>query len=246
MVEEIELLRKTIGASEIKRVAIVDDVFDTPAIGQNDMGACLEFLQNGEAARAYAKIEQSIWASAIADIGNGEHDSTNVAEVLEKLYEKYVNTGDGKCDPAGLFSRTRDANLQYLRPLLELLASCDSLVVHRFGSATPTIGEDEMPDLVLVDLFLNPAISPVVHPEEVAAQAAATQSMERVRPLLKKDPAVILMSSHGEKGQQEADKYRGKLSDRVYASRFAFVDKGQIKKDPKHGLRVDLISNQPQ
>lgn len=239
MAEEIELLRKTIETSDIKRVAIVDDVFDTPTIDQNDMGACLEFLQKGDDARTSAQIKQGVWASAIADIGIGEHDSANVAEVIEKLYEKYVDTGDGKCDPAGLFARTRDANLQYLRPLLELLGSCDSLVVHRFGSATPTIGEDEMPDLVLVDLFLNPAISPVVQPEEGAAQAAASQSMERVRPLLKKDPAVILMSSHGERGQREADNYRGKLSDRVYASRFAFVDKGQVKKDPKHGLRVE-------
>jgi hypothetical protein len=239
MADVVELLRTTVGASDIKRVAIVDDVFDTPSIDPDDTGAFLEFLQSSEEVRAHAQIEQLVWAEAITDIGQGEHDSGNVAEVLEKLYEKYIDTGDVKCDPAGVFARKRDANLGFLRPLLELLRSCESLVIQTFGSATPTIGEEEMPDLVLVDLFLNPAISPVDEPNHGDALAAAEKSMERVRPLLTKDPAIILMSSHGEKGQQEADSYRAKLNDHVYASRFAFVEKGQVTKHPDNGLRIE-------
>jgi hypothetical protein len=239
MADVVELLRTTVGASDIKRVAIVDDVFDTPSIDPGDTGAFLEFLQSSEEVRAHAKIEQLVWAAAITDIGQGEHDSGNVAEVLEKLYEKYIDTGDVKCDPAGVFARERDLNLGFLRPLLELLRSCESLVIHTFGSATPTIGDEEMPDLVLVDLFLNPAISPVDEPNLGEALAAAEKSMARVRPLLTKNPAIILMSSHGEKGQQEADRYRAKLNNHVYASRFAFVDKGQVTKHPDRGVTVE-------
>lgn len=239
MADVVELLRATVSASDIKRVAIVDDVFDTPSIDADDKGAFLEFLDSSEEVRAHAQIEQFVWANAITDISQGEHDSGNVAEVLEKLYEKYIDTGDVKCDPAGVFARKRAANLDFLRPLLELLRSCESLVIQTFGSATPTIGEEEMPDLVLVDLFLNPSISPVDEPNLGDALAAAEKSMERVRPLLTKDPAIILMSSHGEKGQQEADSYRAKLNDHVYASRFAFVEKGQVTKHPDNGLRIE-------
>lgn len=238
MVDEVELLRTTVDASAIRRVAIVDDVFDTPAIGPDDTGAFLEFLQSGEEARAQAQIDRVVWDAAITDISVAEHDSENVAEVLEKLYEKYIYTGDIKCDPAGIF-RTRDANLGFLRPLLELLRSCQSLVIRTYGSATLTVSEEEMPDLVLVDLYLDPAISPVDEPIQGEALAAVDKSMARVRPLLAKDPAIILMSSHGEKGQQEAESYRARLNDRVYGSRFSFVDKGQVTKHPELGLKVE-------
>lgn len=239
MTEEVELLRRTVSASAIKRVAIVDDVFDTPAISEKDLGGLLEFLQKSEESRTGAQIEKSVWDKAVSDIKATEHDSGNVATVLEKLYEMYIDTGDRKYDPAKIFSNTRDANLGYLRPLLELLKSCESLELRRFGSQAPAIGDHEMPDLVLVDLFLNPAIAPVEEPNNGVAQAAAERSLSRVRPLLKRAPSVILMSSHGEKGQQEAESYRAKLDDRVYASRFGFVDKGQIKKDPQLGLSVE-------
>lgn len=239
MADVVELLRTTVGASDIKRVAIVDDVFDTPSIDADDSGAFLEFLQSSKEVPAHAQIELHVWNNAITDIVEGELDSGNVAEVLEKLYERYIETGDVKCDPAGVFARKREANLGFLRPLLELLRSCESLVIQTFGSASPTIGEEEMPDLVLVDLFLNPAISPVDEPNLGDALAAAEKSMERVRPLLTKDPAIILMSSHGEKGQQQADIYRAKVNNHVYASRFAFVEKGQVTKHPDNGFRIE-------
>lgn len=239
MAEEIDLLRRTVGASDIKRVAIVDDVFDTPTIIPENMGAVLDFLQNGEESRASTNIERAVWDRAISDIQATEHDSEDLAEVLEKLYKMYVETGDSKYDPAGVFSHTRGANLSYLRPLLDLLSSCESLVLSKFGSQAPVIDDEEMPDLVLVDLYLNPSIAPVEELNNAVAQAAAEMSLARVRPLLKKDPSIILMSSHGEKGQQEAESYRAKLNDRVYASRFGFIDKGQIKKHPQRGLLVE-------
>ena len=239
MDEEVELLRRTVGASDIKRVAIVDDVFDTPAIDPDDEGAFLDFLENGKATRDIAQVDDGVWAKAIADIRSGESDSDSVSEVLEKLYEKYIDAGEVTFDPAGVFSRKRDANLAYLRPLLKLLRSCESLVIHRFGSATPTVGADEMPDLVFVDLFLNPAISPIDEPTVGDARTAVDLSLDRVRPLLKKDPAIILMSSHGVRGQQEAESYRARLNDRVYASRFAFVEKGQVQIQAEHGLRIE-------
>lgn len=239
MAEGVELLKKTIAASEIKRVTIVDDVFDTPAIAPEDLGNALEFFQKGEESRTSAQIEKGTWDRAIADIKATEHDSEHVAAAVEKLYEMYIETGDSRFDPGGVFARTREANLGYLRPLLELLRSCESLTLRRFGSQAPTVGENEMPDLVLVDLYLNPAIAPVEEPNNGVAQAAAERSLTRVRPLLKNYPSVILMSSHGEKGQEEAESYRGKLDDRVYASRFGFVDKGQIKKHPEQGLSIE-------
>lgn len=239
MAEEIELLRRTVRASDIKRVAIVDDVFDTPAINADHMGAVLDFLEKGEASRASVDIEKGVWDQAIADIRANEHDSENVAVVLEKLYERYIETGEDLHDPGGLFNQTREANLSFLRPLLELLRSCESLVLSKFGSQAPTIDDGDMPDLVLVDLYLNPSIAPVEEPDNALAQAAAERSLTRVRPLLKNDPSVILMSSHGEKGQQEAESYRAKLNDRIYASRFGFVSKGQVKKDPRHGLSIE-------
>jgi|GEM_PF-1583968 len=239
MGDEIELLRQTVHSSDIKRVAIVDDVFDTPTIDRDDEGAFLDFLESKNGARDIAQIDHGVWTKAITDIRAGERDSDSVAEVLEKLYEKYVDASEVRCDPAGVFSRKRDVNLAFLRPLLTLLGSCESLIIRKFGSTTPTVGADEMPDLVLVDLFLNPEISPIEEPSNIDARAAADVSLDRVRPLLKKDPAILLMSSHGERGQQEAENYRAKLDNSVYASRFAFVDKGQVKIDPEQGLLVE-------
>lgn len=242
MGEEAELLRRTVGTSGIKRVAIVDDVFDTPDLKERDQGGFLDFLQGGEKIRIHTKIEQNVWSRAISDIAGGEHNSSYVAEVLERLYKNYLVAGDPMCDPCGIFARERDANLGFLRPLLELLLSCESLVIQTFGSEAPTVGEEEMPDLVLVDLFLNPSISPVEEPNPGEGLAAVARSMERVRPLLAKDPAIILMSSHGERGQKEASNYRAQLNDRVYASRFAFVDKGEIKKHLEHGVIIEATA----
>lgn len=239
MPEVVDLLKKAVAASEIRRVAIVDDVFDTPSAGPEDLGNMLEFFEKNDEVQASAQIERATWDAAIADIRATEHDSEHVAAALEKLYDCYVETGDSKFDPAGMFARTRGPNLGFLRPLLALLRACESLTLRRFGSQTPAVGDAEMPDLVLVDLYLNPAIAPVVEPENGEAQAAAELSLARVRPLLKNDPSVILMSSHGEKGKQEAESYRSKLNDRIYASRFGFVDKGQIQKHPEQGLSVE-------
>jgi hypothetical protein len=242
MTNGVELLRKTVGLSGIKKVAIVDDVFDTPTIGSHQHGALLMFLKSGETARVRAKIDKLVWDTAIADIGIADHDSDNVAEVLEKLYETFV-LGDNTCDPAGMFAIARSANLEFLQPLLELLRSCESLDIKTFGSAPRAIGEHEMPDLVLVDLYLNPEISPVEEPNQIEAVAAVDKSMTRVRHLLLKDPAIILMSSHGENGKREADSYRSRLNDRVYGSRFGFVDKGQVRKDQNHSFKIEGAAN---
>jgi len=244
MLNEVDLLRSTIAASAIKRVAIVDDVFDTPTIGYDNLGKLLDFLQNNKETRAHANIEQGIWDDAITDIGESEFDSGNVSAVIEKLYEMYIYTGDKQFDPTDVFERTRDANLNFLRPILELLKSCECLDIRTFGSAAMTTNEGEMPDLVLVDLYLNPALSPISDPNLEDAQAAVDKSIERVRPLLKNEPAIILMSSHGTKGRKEADNYRARLNDRIYASRFSFVDKGHVIKDPKLGLKVDGVARE--
>lgn len=237
MSDGVELLRKEIAASGIKHVAIVDDAFDTPLPDAGDAGGLLDFLQLRGEVRVSAGIDSRIWNDAIADISASEHDSENVAEVVEKLYEKYIDSGDVQYDPAGLFKRTRDANLGYLRPILKLL-TCDDLTLYRFGSNTPELSGGEAPDLVLVDLFLSAEIAPTDSPEGANANVAAQKSLDRARPLLVKDPAVILMSSHGDKGQAEAENYRAKLEHKVYASRFGFVDKAHVKLQ-EHALVVD-------
>lgn len=243
MLEGVELLRATVSSSGIKRVAVVDDVFDTPTMGEAEHGAFLDFLKNGEDARVIAEIERDLWDAAITDVGNGDHDSGSIAEVLECLYTRYIYSGDSKFDPAKLFSGARDLNLGYLRPLLELLRSCETLEVKTFGSEPVPVEVDQMPDLVFVDLYLNPAMSPVAEPGAAEGGAAIDKSMQRVRHLLNKDPAVILMSSHGANGRREADSYRQRLDDKVYGSRFGFVDKGQVTKDTSNVFKVEGAAN---
>lgn len=243
MLEGVELLRTTVNSSGIKRVAVVDDIFDTPTIDEGQSGAFLNFLNSGEDSRASAGISPDTWNTAIVDVGNGEHDSDSVAEVLEVLYDNYIYSGDPKFDPAKVFSSARDLNLGYLRPLLELLRSCETLEITTFGSDPQTVVQDQLPDLVFVDLYLNPSMSPVDEPGTAEGVAAIDMSMQRVRHLLGKDPAIIIMSSHGENGRREAESYRMKLDDKVYGSRFGFVDKGQLTKDTSNSLKIEGAAN---
>jgi len=238
MVEAVELLHASVDRSGIKRVAIVDDVFDTPAIDHDKSGTLLDFLEKGEASRKFAAIDEALWRDAITDIRASDIDSASVAEVLQTLYSTYIRTNDKICDPGGIFDRERSANLGFLRPLLELLRSCETLEVRTYGSEAMAEGDEFLPDLILVDLYLNPYLSPTDELKDGDAQAAITKSLERVKPLLTRDPALVLMSSHGAKGREEAEKYRNKL-DRVYSSRFGFVDKGHITKRADHVLAIE-------
>ena len=198
------------------------------------------FLKAGEAVRAELAISEGMWQKAISDINTGVVDSDSLAAVAEALYLKFVETVDAKYDPAGVFERNRADSLKVLRPLLDLLKSCESLVLQTYGSS-PKAGEDQMPDLVLVDLILDSQYGPSADLSADQMQAAAERSIERVRPLRKNDPSIILMSSHGEKGKAEAEKYREGL-DGVYSSRFGFVDKGHIQKPSADELRVEAAA----
>lgn len=240
MKNEVAQLLEAASISNIKHVAIVDDVFDTPPIGESDFGEVLRFLKAGEAIRAELAISEDIWQNAISDINEGVLDSDSLAGIAETLYLKFVETVDAKYDPAGVFDRNRADSLKVLRPLLELLKSCESLTLKTYGSL-PRAGEDQMPDLVLVDLILDSQYSPSADLTADQLQAAAERSIERVGPLRKNDPSIILMSSHGEKGKAEADKYRESL-DGVYSSRFGFVDKGHIQKPAANELKVEAAA----
>jgi hypothetical protein len=239
MADVVELLRMTVSASDIKRVAIVDDVFDTPNISPEDMGALLKFLEGNLGKSNFTELGQDLLTKAISDVRNSELDSESIAEVVDVLYERYIYTGNGRFDPTGVFERTSGPNLIYVRPLLELLKSCKSLEIHTFGSAPPTLDELKMPDLIFVDLYLSSNISPVDLPNAVEAGAAIGKSLKQVVPLLKKNPSIVLMSSHGEIGKQESDKYRANLKNGIYASRFGFVDKGQIRKQNGNELAIE-------
>lgn len=238
---EAKRVLEAIKASGVTRVAVVDDAFDPPNIPQEQLGELLDYLMadNAEQVRLEAAIDAEAWQAAIEGLNSGSDDAA--FELLRKLYAAYLQTFDSKFDPMGQFATLKGPNLAYVRPLLNLIRQAEpNITVTTYGTQMDAVEEQDGPHVVFVDLYLDPSISPTDAPELLQAQSAAEASIARIEPLLKLSPSVILMSSHSRTTQ--AKEYRSKIAgaNRVYASRFGFVEKtkftegdGDIAVDPE-------------
>jgi hypothetical protein len=238
---ESERILEAIKASGVTRIAFVDDAFDAPEIPEEDWGELLQYLKasDAEQVRTAAGIEVEDWQAGIDGLQNSDREP--VDELIQKLYAVYVRDFDVRFDPRGCFAALKGSNLQYVRPLLTLVRKANpGVTIHTYGSQMDEGDVQDGPHVVFVDLFLNSGVSPDLAPDPSDAQEAVQKSLERIKPLLKLSPSVILMSSHPD--ASEVDSYRQNMEEqsRVYASRFGFVNKklvaedaGELTVDPK-------------
>ncbi len=236
MSESIELLKKTIASSAIKRVALIDDSFDQPTV---DMGVLSSYLLDTNNRTKCDFIDEELWDAAIQELTEGEDSSAT--EITEQLYAKYAATQDIAYDPSNSF-KTHLENKGFVDPILELLKSCESLEVEVYGSDVTTKIPEHLPDLILIDLYFNSSLSPTETPTEAQAVAAVDASIEKVKHLINlesNNPAVILMSSHGASAGDRAANYRSKIESKVHASRFGFVDKKHVTKARRNTWKVE-------
>lgn len=229
---EAARILEAIKASSVQRIAFVDDAFDTPEIPEADWGELRQYLSapDAEKIRTEADIDEDEWLAAIEGIDGSVREP--VDELLQQLYAAYVRTFDAKFDPMGRFAQLKGTNLAYVRPLLALVRQASpGVTIQTYGSQPEAVDAQDGPHVVFVDLFLHASVSPDEVPNPDQARQAVQKSLERIEPLLKLSPSVILMSSHPD--APHVREYRRSMEDqsRVYASRFGFVNKKKIVQD---------------
>jgi hypothetical protein len=240
MTEAARIL-EAIKASSVTRVAFVDDAFDAPEISEADWGELRQYLcsSDAEKIRIDAHIDEADWLAAIDGIDTAA--SEPIDELLHKLYAVYVQAFEPKFDPMGRFKEIKGANLAYVRPLLALVRQASpDITIQLYGSEPEADDVNGGPHVVFVDLFLHASVSPDEAPSPEHAKNAVQKSIDRIKPLLKLSPSVILMSSHPTAPERE--EYRKGMEDqsRTYASRFGFVNKKNVSQDTLSGsLNVD-------
>lgn len=237
---EAKRILEAIKASSVTRIAFVDDAFDAPEIPEAEWGELLQYLQapNANQVCADADIDPEVWQAGIEGVQSSVREP--VDELLQQLYNAYVRSFDEKFDPMGRFVALKGSNLEYVRPLLALVRKASpEVTIQTYGSQMDAVDAQDGPHVVFVDLFLHPGVSPDVAPMPEQAQHAAQKSLERIAPLLKLDPSVILMSSHPDAPQIQSYRQSMEEQSRVFASRFGFVNKKQIVQDETGKLEVD-------
>lgn len=238
---EAKRILDAIKASSVTRVAFVDDAFDAPEIPEADWGELLQYLiaPGAQQVRIDAGIGEDVWQEGIEGLQSSVREP--LEELLRQLYAAYVSSFDAKFDPMGRFKTLKGSNLEYVRPLLTLVRQASpGVTIQTYGSQMDAVDAQDGPHVVFVDLFLSTGVSPDVQPDPTLAQQAARKSLERIEPLLKLSPSVILMSSHPDAPQ--IGDYRQNMEDqsRVFASRFGFVNKKLVAEDVATGaLSVD-------
>lgn len=227
---------EAIKASSVKRIAFVDDAFDPPEIPEADWGELLQYLNdaNAEQVRSDAGIKPDVWRDAVEGLQATVREP--VDELLRHLYAAYLRSFDPRFDPMGRFTRLKGSNLEYVRPILSLARQASpDVTVNIYGSQMDAVDAQDGPHVVFVDLFLDSSVSPDEAPNREQAKQAVHKSLERIKPLLKLSPSVILMSSHP--NAPHIRDYRQSMEEqsRVFASRFCFVNKKLIAADPASG-----------
>lgn len=241
MSETVKRVREAIEASGVSSIAMIDDAFDPPDIQQQHEAELLEFLQAERAAnvRKACGIDETDWSAAEEALLRGEGDAEEVTEIIKSLYAKFLERFDPKYDPGGVFSRIKGDNLTFVQPLVALLRSCKNLTVLTFGSEDAAEGAGQV-DVLFVDLILSREISGRGEADTQEGDEAVQRSLDRADKLYKVNkPSVVLMSSHAERGKREAETYRKKLADEVYASRFTFVDKNKVQGKTANDVEVE-------
>ena len=235
MILESQLLT-AIKESGISKIAVIDDAFDAPEIDDDSAGQLLDYFgRNGFGRiRDELSLTEDDVDEATAAINQSDYESEKLIEVVGALYAKFVSTLDDRYDPNGLFQLQTD-NIRNLTPILKLLERCQPRVeVFRVGSDLDGLTDvDPKTHLIFVDFYLQQGVS-----EQAGAakrRAAKAKALEVVTKLVKSQgdhaASVILMSSADV--EAEADKFRADITgdnkSLVFASRFAFVKKTELK-----------------
>ena len=232
---------------EIKKIVVIDDAFDPPALDNDDAGPLLDFLEDAANATTLkkARLEVAEIEGAIAAIHASEYSDENLQAVVSKLYTKFVEKFETRFDPSGRFTVNKGDNLRRVRPLLLLLSKCAGTSVTRIGSDA---GEADFaklkPDAIFIDYYLDPILNPDAPPNAEREGRARLESLQMLRQVLSGKPglvpSVILMSSHSVRA--EADKFRQEINregSRLFASRFKYISKDDLEEEEDGSVTVD-------
>jgi len=244
MSEQARLLN-ALKASGIQRVAVVDDAFDVPEIAPDAWGQVREHLATPALAAAVKEDIHlgPLLAPAIAAIEEGEYESDDLTQFVERLYDRYARTREPMFDPGKVFSEKRGPALDGIKPIFDLLNKADPAVeVIRVGS----VEDEEFAanianiDLMFVDFFLDPLVTSDVGPDEPVSTEAKNRSQHMIREIIKKrgkTPAIILMSSQ-DVAARTTD-FRKDLGRKYLAARFQFIEKDQLTSGDNGDVRIE-------
>lgn len=226
-------------ANGIKRILLIDDGYDPPALSGNVPGELTDFLDSADGVAAC--LEAGLTAEEVDNAKDAAFNDEVEAEALSKaviaLYARFVATREARFDPGGRFETLKGTTLNVLAPLAALLAKCGETVEVRFAGLTngEEIYLDQKPQVVFLDFYLSPDVS-VGGGDRKKMTNSRKQSIELLGRLLSAtegdNPAIVLMSSEGVK--RRADQFRQEVVARgrnPLALRFRFLQKGWISED---------------
>lgn len=238
MTPETQIL-EAFATSEINCVALVDDAFDPPTLGNETMGALLELIEKTEAGALAEDIvlTEELRNAAIEQLLASEYDGEEVIAIVALLFRAFVRTGNSAFDPNGRFATLKSSNLAYVIPLVALLRKCDpTLRIVVCGSTPSELDEAaRAAQLIFMDFFLRAGLSPDGEPNLDQEEGARRASLERLKGLISgpnggdATPAIILMSSHDIASR--VDRFREDLAaeqGNVFTSRFDFINKKHV------------------
>lgn len=229
----------------IKRVLVIDDVFDMPSFD----GITGEFLEyfgdiDGQEACRDAGVNDVMLDAATKAVEGDDAESEDLIATISALYEKFVETREGRFDPGERFKNLKGVSLEVLDPLVALIAKCgDGIEVVRAGILD---GEERYkafnPQVVFLDYYLSADAVGAGMTTAVKTKARKA-SIELLNRLLKtkpeEEPAIVLMSS--EEVKEKAQRFRQdveQLGENVLALRFRFIQKGWVSRDGD-GLKIN-------
>jgi hypothetical protein len=233
------MLVTAIKDSGISRIAIIDDVFDTPAVTENNAGPLLDYLERKEMSKLLPelKLVERDAQLAIEALQRSDYEAEELSHFMTALYKHFVSTLDPKFDPDKMFNVAKGINLNKVKLLIQLLTKCRPKVeFEQIGSKMEdleTIGTQVQ--LIFIDYYLSSNIPADVEPNPKQGREATAAAVEVVTRLIaaqgENAPSVILMSAHDVR--KKADAFREKIvSDgrgRVYASRFRYLSKDDLE-----------------
>jgi len=244
MSEQARLLR-ALKDSGIKRIAVVDDAFDVPDVGQDEWGEVRQHLSTPAlqaAVDGYEELRQLL-PMAVAAIEETEYESDALRRFLKGLFDRFAETRNAAFDPGGVFSSKRNDSLNSVEAIFQLLQPADPPVeVIRIGSMEDDDFAERIAniDLIFADLYLDAGVTITTAEDDPMLDEARRKSrhmIEEIGKIQGKEPAIILMSSKDVASR--AIRFREDLGPRYIAARFQFVEKSQLVRENDGTVRVE-------
>jgi len=219
-------------SNQIKKILLIDDAYDPPEFDEALVAALADFLASDEGRNVCDEcgIKREVISSATGAAEEGATDNDDVKFVCTTLYDKYVETRDGRFDLDARFDAQKGSALAALRPLETLLRLCGETVeVKTVGldNAMPVFS-DFQPEVLFLDYFLSPDVSAARTSDDQQMAKAREASLSLLRELIRLEepntiPAIVLMSSQE---NPEVKQYRHDAGDHQLLSlRFNFLHK---------------------